>query len=75
MDIADLARWTPIRFDLSGPAPTVDWADLSTERFVEPFSTRPSPAGPPARTPSRSSGPDSMRSSPSITNRHLTRRA
>ncbi|MGB8208674.1 MAG: hypothetical protein WCF69_13875 [Mycobacterium sp.] len=37
MDIADLARWTPIRFDLSGPAPTVDWADLSTERFVEPF--------------------------------------
>jgi hypothetical protein len=37
MEIADLARWTPIRFDLSGPAPTVDWADLSTERFVEPF--------------------------------------
>lgn len=37
MDIADLARWTPIRFDLSGPAPTVDWADLSTDRFVEPF--------------------------------------
>jgi hypothetical protein len=37
MEIADLARWTPIRFDLSGPTPTVDWADLSTERFVEPF--------------------------------------
>src|SRR5271169_6113843 len=37
MDIADLARWTPIRFYLSGPAPTVDWADLSDERFVEPF--------------------------------------
>jgi hypothetical protein len=37
MEIADLARWTPIRFDLSGPAPTVDWADLSAERFVEPF--------------------------------------
>jgi len=37
MDIAELARWTPIRFDLSGPAPTVDWADLSHERFVEPF--------------------------------------
>jgi hypothetical protein len=37
MDIADLARWTPIRFDLSGPRPTVDWADLSAERFVEPF--------------------------------------
>jgi len=37
MDIADLAHWTPIRFDLSGPTPTVDWADLSTERFVEPF--------------------------------------
>ena len=37
MEIADLARWTPIRFDLSGPTPTVDWADLSTEHFVEPF--------------------------------------
>jgi hypothetical protein len=37
MQIADLARWTPIRFDLSGQTPTVDWADLSTERFVDPF--------------------------------------
>jgi hypothetical protein len=37
MESADLARWTPIRFDLSGPAPTVDWADLSAERFVDPF--------------------------------------
>lgn len=37
MDIADLARWTPIRFDFSGLAPTVDWADLSAERFIEPF--------------------------------------
>jgi hypothetical protein len=37
MDITDLARWTPIRFDLSAPTPTVDWADLSAERFAEPF--------------------------------------
>ncbi len=37
MEVADLARWTPIRFDFSGAAPTVDWADLSAERFVEPF--------------------------------------
>ncbi|UQX09292.1 hypothetical protein [Candidatus Mycobacterium methanotrophicum] len=37
MELADLARWTPIRFDLSGPVPMVDWADLSAERFVEPF--------------------------------------
>jgi hypothetical protein len=37
MEIADLARWTPIGFDLSGPVPAVDWADLSVERFVEPF--------------------------------------
>jgi len=37
MELADLARWTPIRFDFSGPAPMVDWADLSAERFVEPF--------------------------------------
>jgi hypothetical protein len=37
MEVADLARWTPIRFDFSGRTPTVDWADLSAERFVEPF--------------------------------------
>ena len=37
MELADLARWTPIRFDFSGSAPTVDWADLRGERFVEPF--------------------------------------
>jgi hypothetical protein len=37
MQVADLARWTPIRFDFSGPSPSIDWADLSAERFVEPF--------------------------------------
>ncbi len=37
MELADLARWTPVRLDFSGPAPVVDWADLSAERFVEPF--------------------------------------
>jgi hypothetical protein len=37
MELADLARWTPVRLDFSGPTPTVDWADLSAERFVEPF--------------------------------------
>jgi len=37
MDLTELARWTPIRLDFSGPAPAVDWADLSAERFVEPF--------------------------------------
>ena len=37
MQVADLARWTPIRFDFSGPNPSIDWADLSAERFVEPF--------------------------------------
>jgi hypothetical protein len=40
MELADLARWTPVRFDFSGPAPAVDWADLSAERFVEPFFDR-----------------------------------
>jgi len=33
----DLARWTPVRLDFSGPAPAVYWADLSAERFAEPF--------------------------------------
>jgi hypothetical protein len=37
MELAELARWTPVRLDFSGPAPAVDWADLSTERFAEPF--------------------------------------
>jgi hypothetical protein len=37
MELADLARWTPVRLDFSGPAPTVDWANLSAERFAEPF--------------------------------------
>jgi hypothetical protein len=37
MELADLARWTPVRIDFSGAAPAVDWADLSAERFVEPF--------------------------------------
>jgi hypothetical protein len=37
MELAELARWTPVRFDFSGDAPAVDWADLSGERFAEPF--------------------------------------
>lgn len=37
MKLADLARWTPVRLDFSGPVPAVFWADLSAERFVEPF--------------------------------------
>lgn len=37
MELADLARWTPIRLDFSGSAPAVYWADLSEERFTEPF--------------------------------------
>lgn len=37
MELAELARWTPVRIDFSGAAPAVDWADLSAERFVDPF--------------------------------------
>ena len=37
MELADLARWTPVRIHFSGSAPVVDWADLSAERFVDPF--------------------------------------
>ncbi|BBY23800.1 hypothetical protein [Mycobacterium stomatepiae] len=33
----DLAAWTPIRLDLASPAPAVWWADLSAERFTDPF--------------------------------------
>ena len=37
MQPAELARWTPVRLDFSGRVPAVEWADLSAERFVEPF--------------------------------------
>lgn len=37
MELAELAHWTPVRFDFSGVAPMIDWADLSAERFIEPF--------------------------------------
>ena len=56
MDLADLARWTPVRLDFSGPAPTVDWADLSAERFAEPFFDQTVArwaSGPGARRPVR----------------------
>ncbi len=37
MALSDLANWTPIKLDFSGTAPVVYWANLSDERFVEPF--------------------------------------
>jgi hypothetical protein len=37
MELADLAAWTPVAIDLTGPAPMVDWADLRGRRFAEPF--------------------------------------
>ena len=37
MELSDLAQWTPIRFDFSGRIPMLDWADLSAQRFVDPF--------------------------------------
>jgi hypothetical protein len=37
MEFANLARWTPVRLDFSGATPAIDWADLSAERFAEPF--------------------------------------
>ncbi|MEZ0352731.1 hypothetical protein [Mycobacterium sp. pR1184] len=33
----ELDDWTPIRLDFSGPAPALWWADLSAERFTDPF--------------------------------------
>jgi hypothetical protein len=37
MELADLARWTPIAVDVSGPQPSIDWCDLSDVRFDDPF--------------------------------------
>lgn len=37
VDPAQLARWTPVAVDISGDAPMVQWADLSDERFSDPF--------------------------------------
>lgn len=54
MEHAELARWTPVRLDFSGPKPVVYWADLTSERFVEPFLDQTVAhwaAGPRARPP------------------------
>lgn len=37
MQLAELARWTPVRLDFSGPTAVVYWADLTAQRFIEPF--------------------------------------
>ena len=74
MELADLALSTPVRLDLSGPAPAVYWADLSAERFVEPFFDQ-TVGGRGARGPGRWSGLGSKRSSLWMTSRRLSRRA
>jgi hypothetical protein len=56
MEFADLSRWTPVRLDFSGPTPAIYWADLSAERFVEPFFDQTVArwaSGPRARPPVR----------------------
>lgn len=40
MDLAELARWTPVRLDFSAAIPAVFWADLTGVRFDEPFFDR-----------------------------------
>jgi hypothetical protein len=37
MELADLARWTPIRLTIQPPEPVIDWCDLRDIRFAEPF--------------------------------------
>ncbi|HVJ54679.1 MAG TPA: hypothetical protein VM689_19625 [Aliidongia sp.] len=37
MELADIARWTPVRLTVERPQPTVDWGDLRGMRFEEPF--------------------------------------
>jgi hypothetical protein len=37
MELADLARWTPIRLTIQPPEPAIDWCDLRGIRFTEPF--------------------------------------
>lgn len=56
MEFDDLARWTPVKLEFSGVAPTVVWADLSAERFSEPFFDQTVArwaSGPHARPPVR----------------------
>lgn len=33
----DLSRWTPVAVNLNGAEPSVDWCDMSGERFTDPF--------------------------------------
>jgi hypothetical protein len=37
VDVATLARFTPVALDLAAPRGTVDWGDLAGLRFAEPF--------------------------------------
>jgi hypothetical protein len=37
VDVATLARFTPVALDLAVPGGTVDWGDLAGLRFAEPF--------------------------------------
>jgi hypothetical protein len=37
MELADIARWTPVSLTVERPQPTIDWCDLSGIRFEEPF--------------------------------------
>jgi hypothetical protein len=37
IDPAQLAKWTPLALDLSGPTPSVVWGDLGTVQFTDPF--------------------------------------
>jgi hypothetical protein len=37
LNLAQLARFTPVALDLAAPGGTVDWGDLSGLRFAEPF--------------------------------------
>jgi hypothetical protein len=37
MELADLARWTPVRLSLQPPDAVIDWCDLGGIRFEEPF--------------------------------------
>jgi hypothetical protein len=34
---SDLSHWTPVALNLNDPEPSIDWCDMSGERFSDPF--------------------------------------
>jgi hypothetical protein len=37
LTLSELRRWTPVALNLNDPEPSIDWCDMTGERFSDPF--------------------------------------